>query len=325
MNSVCKLILTVAALAVIAVPAANAQCIPAQVFANTGLAMAGYAQVEVLTGTAENAGNELGSFWMANNSGFANNFGGGCPSTNAADEASSWWVVTMAGNRGVAGELGGGGTVSPCQASSCPNVAEDEMIWLVEDYGPAGPPGVGDTAFFVAWRVDATPAESRTWDLARPTGAASLNFLEFPIANVTASNRAGTDVNTTQAYVDIGENVFGVNASGAIPDTASLVSYDVCTFVGADDPGRDRSAWSCNQSVPYAGGPATGVPVTVDCADTANDTWVAIGVTFSGGGGASVPSKLVGKGTAIECDPNIADPEERPRIRPKRAVRPVGR
>lgn len=320
MKSVCKLILTAAAVAMIAVPAANAQCIPAQVFGNTGLAMLGMLQVEVVTGTAENAGNEIGSFWAANN-GAANNFAGGCPSTNTADPASSWWVVTMAGNRGVNGALGGGGTVSPCIASSCPDVVADEMIYVVEDYGPAGPPGVGDTAFFVAWRVDATPAEARIWDLARPTGAANINFAEFPYAEVVSSNKAGDNVNTTQRYVDLGLNVYGQNAGGAIPDTASIVSYDVCTFVGADDPGRDRALWSCDQSVPYAGGDATGVSVVIDCSAQV-DTWVAVGATFVQGR----TSQLVGKATAIQCNPDLADPDlnQRPSIRPKR-TRSTGR
>jgi len=303
---------------VMTAPVATAQCAPGQVFGNTGLAMLGAAQVEVLTGAAENAGNEIGMFWRGDNSNFANNFGGTCPSTNV-DGVSSWWVVTMAGNRGVSGGI----TINNCLANSCPG-ATDEMVWTIEEWGAGGPPGVGDTAYFIGWRVDATPADpARYWDLSRPTGEASLNLLEFPVANVTGSLRAGTDVNTTQAYADVGLNFYGQNAGGAIADSATIKQYDVCTFVGASDPGRDRSSWTCSQSVPYADAAASNVPVVVDCADTVNDTWVAIGVTFSGGAGPDVPSNLVGKATAIECDPNLADPDEtvRPKIRPKKTRR----
>ena len=110
---------------VMAAPAAEAQCIPAQVFGSTGLGMLGMVQVEIdggLTGT------EIGRFWNAGNSAFANNLADTCPATE-------WLLQRTSGDRGVSGGI----SVGSCTASSCPGPT-DEMIWLIEDYGPSGPP-----------------------------------------------------------------------------------------------------------------------------------------------------------------------------------------
>ena len=310
MKSSFKVLLSVAAVAaivVMAAPVATAQCAPAQIFGSTGLAMLGMVQVEIADPVS---GHEIGSFWNAGNSAFANNFAGTCP-------ASVWMVDRAAsGNRGVSGAISGEG----CTASSCPG-AGDQVTFLIEDYGPGGPPGVGATAYFIGFRMDATPAAGRYWDLARAAGntAQVLPLLSYPDAVVQTSARNEPNVDTTQSYVDIGLNFYGETAGGALPDSMSILSFDICTFHGPGDPGRDRSAWNCEQSVPYNNSDVSGIAVSVPCPNDGDDTYVAIGATFA----PDVESKLVGAATAMECDPNLANPEQdpRPRIRPKKSRR----
>jgi hypothetical protein len=309
MKSSFKVILSaaaVAAIVVMAAPAVNAQCAPAQIFGSTGLNKAGMVQVE-LAGPV--SGHEVGSFWNAANSGTANNFGGTCP-------ASLWMAPrTASGNRGISGGIG----QSPCFANTCPT-PNDQMMFLVEDYGPGGPPGVGGTAYFTGFRMDSTPGAARYWDLARAAGntAQVLPQLSYPDATVQTSARNEPNVDTTQAYANIGLNFYGETAGGPLLDSMSILSFDICTFHGPGDPGRDRSSWSCSATVPYADAAVANVPVSVPCPNDGDDTYVAIGATFAG----DVPSRLVGKATAMECDPNLADPDadlnRRPTVRPKK-------
>lgn len=319
---------TVAAMVFAIAPAANAQCVPAQVFASLGLGMAAQTQrlVDAAGSGAFDGGAEHGRFWSAG-TGLNNNFGGGCPSTNGADSASSWWNLNNTATlRGINGAIGGGGVISPCAASGCPNVNSDQQIVLVEDYS-AAPPAIGGTAYFLVWRVDATAADPRTWNYARLNGSGTNNndglsnltvpFLQFPSAVVTASNRNGARVNITSNYADMAPNFDGVSgppANAALPATGTILSYDICLHNGPSDPGRDRSAWNggCPLSVAYPGAGVVGDTVNVDCPDENNDMWVAIGATFDAG----VPSMLVGSAIQVECNPNLADPEEDQRRKP---------
>jgi hypothetical protein len=287
--------------------------------------------VDVVGSGAAPGGNEIGRFWEAGNSNNANNFAGNCPSTNVADPASSWWTTNMAGDHGIEGAIGAGS----CVASSCPTGDTDEMIMLVEDYDANGPPGVGGTAYFVAWRVDPTFPDNRAWNYARVNDLVSAvrAYDQYPGVDVLSSSRAPGVVNTNLAFAaDAADDpeggagaVDGKNAAGDIADGTTIVSWDLCSFHGAGDPGRDRAAWAC-QPVGYPGGT---IPYTVDCPDDGGDTYLAIGATFAGGTGGDVASALVGRATQIECDPNIADPDnnlnQRPKIRPRRSVGRSGR
>jgi hypothetical protein len=335
MKSILKVLAGAAAIAVLAVamaPVANAQCAPAQNFASIGLfkpSTGGFKQVVVNTSGVQNAGKEIGRFWAAGNSGNANNFAGTCPSTNVAATLDSWWdlctnsVNQCAGGattfRGINGNFTGG----TCTLTTCPNpgAGGDQMIFLVEEWGPAGPPGIGQDAYWVAFRVDGTPAAARLWDIARVTGNPPVNavlpFNAFPVPQVTGSSRNLTGgVDTTNDFVDLGLNMHSIVG---VTDAATVVSYDLCTFHGPGDPGRLRSAgWVCSASVPYTGAAKTGAAFKVPCAEITQDTWYAVGVTFNGGSGAPVKSELVGRAIQVECDPTIAEPEplKRPGLRP---------
>lgn len=330
MKSISKILVgvaSVAALALMAAPAAHAQCGQPQPFASIGAAKAAQIQVSINTAGTDNTGKEIGRFWVSNDSTRGNNFGGSCPSTNA-DPLQSWWdSCGLAGSgctatptfRGINASITGGS----CLANTCPAIdGSDQMTFLVEEWGAGGPPGIGGTAYWIGFRVDVTATNAnRFWNLARVTGNppvnSTLNFLEFPTPQVTGSTRNLTGgVDTTNNFVDIGLNLH--SASGAantpIADGATLISYDLCTFHGAADPGRLRSAgWSCGSHVPYANGAVSGAPFKVPCSDILADTWVAVGVTFDGGAGPDVASALVGRAIRVECDPTIAEPEPLPR------------
>lgn len=316
----------VVAVAIATAPVAKAQCSPAQVFGSVGLAMGGAEQVDVTAGVAHNAGLEIGRFWAAANSNNANNFGGTCPSTNVVT-ADSWWDLVAGGpKRGIQGAITGG----TCTASSCPSTVTDQMVWVVEDFGPTGPPGVGDTAFWIGFRVDSPGGQAgRVWDLAKVSGNPTVNmtlpFLEFPTAVVTSSLRdtISGGVDTTQNYVDAGPNMHSATGAGntPLPDNSTIVSYDICTFFGGGDPGRARQNWNCDTHVPYANAGVVGNQFEVPCPNTVSDMYLAIGLTFDGGAGPDVLSSLVGRAIQVECNPDIADPEpmpHKPGIRPKK-------
>lgn len=334
MKSISKILVgaaSVVALTVVSAPAAHAQCGAPQPFASVGLSMT-FKQITIDTTGTDNTGKEIGRFWVANDSTRGNNFSGSCPSTNV-DPLASWWDLCSlaatcgaapSANRGINGSI----TALTCTANTCPDLVGDQLTVLVEEWAAGGPPGIGNTAFWVGFRVDTTQPvnASRNWDLSRVTGAVPANttlpFLQFPTPVVTGSLRNLTGgVDTTNNYVDIGLNLHSAAgaSNGAIADTATILSYDLCTFHGAGDPGRLRTnGWSCGSSVPYAGGAVTGNPFKVPCADAIDDTWVAIGMTFSGGAGPAVKSAMVGRAVQVECNPTIADPEplKRPGLRP---------
>jgi len=334
MKSILKVLAGAAVIAVLAVaaaPVANAQCAPAQVFASIGLfkpVSGGFKQVVVNTSGVQNAGNEIGRFWAAGNSGNANNFAGTCPST-AVSSLDSWWDLCANATNQCAGGattfrgINGAFTGGLCTLSTCPNpgAGGDQMIFLIEEWGPGGPPGIGADAFWVAMRVDGTPAAARLWDIARVSGNPPVNavlpFNAFPVPQVTGSSRNLTGgVDTTNNYVDLGLNLHAISG---VPDSASIVSYDLCTFHGPSDPGRLRSAgWTCTTSLPYTDAAKTGAAFKVPCADVINDTWYAVGATFNGGTGQPVKSAMVGRAIQVECDPTIAEPEplKRPGLRP---------
>lgn len=322
-----------ALVALVAAPVAEAQCAPSRIFASAqqGTAKALYGQVAVNPAPVTPVGDEIGRFWQSSNANLANNFSGGCP-------APSFWKPVTAGGGTVGtlaiqGEIGGVG----CAANACPDVNGD-MTVVVEDWAATNPPpGVGGTAYFVAWRVTGTPTLLRTWDYARtgPTGSI-YPFLPFPDAFVTSSGRNGMNVDVTMNYADVAPNFHGATggtvAPGAVgtplPAQGTIVSYDLMLFVGLADPGRDRTLWTPLESIPYPGAGITGTFESVACPDTVNNALIAVGVSFDGGAAGPIASRLVGRATALECDPNLAEPQPtdvRPKVKQAETRRPTRR
>lgn len=358
MKSLTRVFLGVAAVALVltvAAPVAEAQCVPPWAFGTLGGAALGENIMTVAPGAAWNVqGAEFGRFWACAASGDLNNFvvgdpdkkmeptgGTRCASTDPAQTATGgWWTVANTTERGVDGSIG----LAGCSASNCNLTPQPDLCLVVEDWGPAGPPGVGDTAYFVGWRTEETPPAFRRWDMSKFCGAqttsavCSVPMEEFPVPFVTSSVKNAPDVNLVyDSNTDPAVNVY-VHTPAAGPASSLIASYDLMIHTGTTDPGRDRNAtgcaapnpggrcWNLLKTVSYADATVSGDPVTVPCDNITDDAWVAFGVTFEGGGGAlDVPSQLVGRAVAIECNPNLADPHPKPRPSIRLDERPTQR
>jgi hypothetical protein len=263
--------------------------------------------VRILPGYAGHApGTEIGRWWDSSSSALSSNFGpndGTCPS-------SGWWSALMNGNFQIDGILDGPGCVG---YAGCPG---QEMTVVIEDYGPIGPPGIHDTAYFVGWRVDDTPASLRRYDYGRTdngmVGSTTYPFLEFPAFNYTAIARDAMTLTVGYELSGLEDSVHTASGAGdvALPTDSVVAEWHLLFFVGTGDPGRLRSAgWTLIQTVPYVAGGSTTNVVEVDCPNTVQDAWFAVGLGFDGGAAGTIDSELVGATIGIECDPNLADPE----------------
>jgi hypothetical protein len=235
-------------------------------------------------GGAENLGNETGRFWQSSDSSLGNNFDGGCPSQGESQVGGGWWQVSRTTMRGIEGWISGSG----CIASSCP---AGDLTVLVEEQN-----AVGDDAYFIAFRIDETPAELRRWDLSRTHAGpfpAVVTMERFPVPIVLgALNLGGGEFLLKLEFPDVAPNVH--SASSVVK------SYDLYRFTGDQAPGRDAGSWTPIGQWPYLNGP-TIADAVVSCG--AQDVYLALGNTFHGGAGPDVVSTLVGSSILIDCNP----------------------
>jgi hypothetical protein len=294
--------------------AAFAQCSPARRAAMRGdAATHGRVGVNVFSHIPVlNNQTEVGSIWESGNPG--NNTGGPhfgglntCPSATSGPAAGTpWWITGGAGTqpagaRSIEFFIGSG----ICFMPACPN----SLTVLVEDVTADG----SDAAYYLT-TVDAIPANAvRVYDFSRGDAASQpSNDVTHPMWNlprVDVQSSSGPPPNTTltNAYQNAEVAVWGAGPFGG--PTQQVTHYDIYAVHAPAPPGRARTLWGAPlKSIPYTNVPP-GAPVadTVDvpCPTTANDTYVAVGLTFDG----SVKSFYVGKHTVVECDPSIADPE----------------
>jgi hypothetical protein len=247
----------------------------------------------------------------------------GCATQGDGQAGGGWWQVAQTTLRGIDGLISGTG----CRASTCPL---GDMCLVVEDWETAGPPGVGDGAYFIGFRTNETPGNFRYWDLAKQCGPqdttaqCEVPFEQFPIPFITSATKVGTDRAVTyDSNADPSINVY-VHTPNAGPASGLIQSYDLMIHNGPGDPGRNRNAacpgepngkcWNPLQSLPYADAALSGIGLNIPCDNEVDDAFVAFGITFVGGPpGGPVPSQLVGQAIQVECDPNIADPKVKPR------------
>jgi hypothetical protein len=314
---------TVAALAVaVLTPAALAQCGSARIFGGHAGGMF-EPKLNVLTGGTENAGNEVGYFWE-NGVGSANDsIGGGggvgCPS-------SLWWQV-LGADRRIAGSI-----ASPaCQMDVCPAPGAS-LNFIVEDATADG-----SDAGVIMFQVDETPAAFRWWDHARVRpgyqpndgvsvpGSHTVTMERYPTVDVTGSSGPPPGTTVTNNYLNLALNYQGVSGPAHTPNPAStgIAAYDIMGHNGATDPGRTRGAWNQGvvAQVAYVDAAVAGHNVAVTCPDPTDNTFLAVGIEFVDG----VKSALVGSAVAVACDPNIADPDDDNRLRPKSRKKKPGR
>lgn len=315
-------------------PAALAQCAAAREFAGFGGKASITPVIRIDTTPLQDTGNEIATFWESSTS--ANNAGGehfGLPSTcpsQGGGGALPWWqqgntTFIPAPFRGIRGFIASPG----CTMTLCPGAGASLTV-VVEDQTADG-----SDAGFIAYTVDETPPATRWWDHGRtqPAGGVPGNYTHqmelFPKVNVTSSSGPPPGTTVTNSYANVDVNFHGATgaANTPLPASSTIASYDIMMFHGATDPGRHRTAgWTQLKSIPYSDAAVVGDQIAVPCPDGVGDTFLAVGVTYKGGAGPAVKSVLVGRSQAVECDPNIAQPDDdvqKPKFRPGHA-KPLG-
>jgi hypothetical protein len=302
----------------VAMPASLAQCPQAREFGAQGNGtLTARIIIDTATAGCPNNGNEFGGFWDVDSPG--TNSGGPFFETPTQCPVAQWWLtggMFLGTNAGIQGFIAD----PSCIINICPSVTS-LMQWVVEDTTEDG-----TNACVIAYQVNETPAAVRWYDHGRTAGnvpnTTTTHIMEtFPTVDVTASSGPPPNTDTTQTYRDVVVNFHG-EAATTLPASAGIASYEVMYFHGAADPGRLRADWTPLKTVPYADAAIIGDVVTVPCPTQVDDTFLAVGLNYAGG----VSSMLVGKSTAIECNPTLADPNEpakRPTIAPHR--RPLSR
>jgi len=306
------LALGVAAVAVmLAAPISQAQCPVSQEFGAQGNPMiTGRIIIDNTTNgyAGATAASEFGSVWDTVNG--SSNFGAGPHFAGSADNCpSSVWYLqnTFTGvNSGIQGFIGGGN----CFDIDCP-ATNARVTTLVEDQTPGG-----TNAGFILYSVDSTFAAQRPWDHARtagiaqvPSGVATQRLEHYPRVHVVSSSGPPPGTTLTNNYVDLALNFHGADLTAQA--STGILSYDIVAHQGSSAPGRLRSGYSLGTiaSIPYANSGVTGHMLAVPCGGPTSDTYLAVGATFKDGNG-SFPSMLVGQAIAVECDPNIANPQQ---------------
>jgi hypothetical protein len=334
------LIALVAALVIVGLvaPMVSAQCSPAR---SVKMRQDGKTNGRIGVDTAGeitllNNGTEKASLWVLG-SALTNNSCGPqfqaalkCPAGITTDTCNSqtgvqgtpWWLAGQTGTSqpptamSISVWIGGTG----CTIPQCPSDGA-VVSTLVEDVTADG-----TDAGFCTYSADDTPADAlRYYDLSRsdpatqPSNDATHIMHAFPTVNTR--NSAGPPPNTTVSndYRDQGnpttKNVWIVDSGSFLP-TQILTSYDIYWFHGGADPGRVRTNWTYLSSAQYTGGPITADSVTVPCPTEVDDTYLAVGLSFDGAYAGtdtlptgSIQTYYVGKSTAVECDPTLADPD----------------
>jgi hypothetical protein len=269
------------------------------------------------------AGTEIGGVWELGNPA-ANGGGPLFPGSTGNCPSSAWWTTCGAGSQDPDGRTIEGivGSSTCFWTGQCP----EAIALLVEDQTADG-----SDAGFISYSADNSQlCGLRYWDLARtdtavPPGDTLHGMYAYPRVETTGSSGPPPNTILTSDYRDAGsgatKSVWIAGASGVLPASSILTSYDIVYFHGTADPGRERSLWTPLKSVPYADVAVVGDTISVPCPTDVDDTFVAVGLTFDG----AVQSFYVGKSTQVECNPNLAVPDE-PAKRPQLKQRqPLGR
>lgn len=320
----------VAVVAALTMPSALAQCTTSREFGAQGQGgTTGRIIIDTGANSFPNDGNELASLYdptdTAKNNG-GDHFGGAnlCPT-------ASWYVT---GGMFLMTDSGIGNSISTgvCDLSGCPAAAA-ALVSLVEDEN-------GGDAGFVCYNAQETPGDvpgrhyNHQWTgpAAVPDGGVRTDIFEsYPTVFVTLSSGPPPGTTITSNYSDLGASAHVAVALPGNPPSSGqpageegcVESYDIVMFHGPGDPGRDRSNWMPVKTIPYAGSDISGDVIAVPCPTEADDTFLAVGATFIGG----IQSLLVGAPTAVECDPNLAEPEPdvKPQRKRDRQIQPLGR
>ncbi len=206
-------------------------------------------------------------------------------------ERRGWWRSSQAPLRGIEGFI----DTAACDTQGIP---VGDLTLTVEEANAAG-----DEALFIALRVDPTPGAIRWWDLSRvdPSPSPSVLALQtLPRPVVEGSSVVGGEIFVDFMFPDVGGGVHAVSTPGAdtpLPASSVISSYDLYRVELPADPGRDAGLWTLVHQEPYADAPGHAT-LAVSCSAP---VFFALGLTFDGGNGPGVPSRLVGRALRIEC------------------------
>jgi hypothetical protein len=314
------------AIIALAMPASLAQCPASREFGGQGNgSLTGRIKIDDDTNDFPNDGNEFASVWDTVNG--AGLFGSGdhIASNPGACPSSGWYVTggmflgTLSGIQGFVGTAG-------CFPVQCPqpNVG---FATLVEDVT-----GDGTNAGFILYNVDASFANIRPYDHARTAGIGDVGgaqatqiFQPYPTVDTTGSFGPPPNTTVTNSYLDLLLNFHGADTTAA--GSSAIVSYDIVAHHGPAAPGSNRGDYNMGtiRSVAYEDLGVVGDEVLVPCPTEADDTFLAVGASFRNGPLAPIESLLVGQPTAVECDPNIAEPQPRLERRNRKGMSRAGR
>ena len=305
-----KILVVVVALVAITgmVTDAWAQCSGPRIFRSSGK---GGLNVKIDTTGANSGGNEIGRLWDTQNAAFSNNGLSG-PNFGSLCFPVNWWRTD-----GTLWYVDGALTSGACAQTGCPT---RDMTVVLEDYDVNGPPGINGTAYYVGWAVTETPPALRWYDYGLVDGvtaATTFPMLEFPLADVLNSNRNGENVEVTVQFADQGNHVHSWLNGGVAATTAIVSEWHLMKATGTSDPGRLRSNWVQIDAVAHQDGGSAKF-YSIPCTDTIQNEWLAVGIGFNGGSAGVVDSALVGEAVALECDPNLAQPDDeiKPNFKP---------
>ncbi|HKQ62706.1 MAG TPA: hypothetical protein VJS92_15555 [Candidatus Polarisedimenticolaceae bacterium] len=256
----------------------------------------------------------VGVFWSLGQGNTALGAGadsGAWPAVESIGGTSSGWVTPSTAGAYI-GYVPASGSATTWAADnrvdSCPSGAPDQtcMVAILQDSDATG------RSFFTVL-VDQGDANG---NFLFDNGAGDLAALPKP--HIVGSSRAGTTttVNIGPTAADVTPGVVGSCAS-ALPVVTGYRVYANIVPAGAPAPvNRNRAAgW-----LPVSPVTATNSPTsaTLNCA-TPSEAYLATSLIFDSG----FELQYVGaNSTRVQCGPNLAEPIERPRIKPSAPITP---
>jgi hypothetical protein len=279
MKNIVKILALMAVVAALGISTVSATCIPAKDFSSWNFTRGVYyyvyfaADSAVVDARGGLPAGQGGAFWQPGNRDGANEGGYTVDQWLGYYPAYGWYLNGNLGN----------GSVVGCPAG--------ELVVVSTDPSPAG--GTRTDIFITQATED--PSEAPFFF----TGP-GLTFQPMPSPEVTGSSRDATNVLVDLQFADPARSFYTTYSAVATDFITDIVLFSA---KGAD-PGRDVAGWTEIARFPYAGGQTTAPAFTVDCTDPA-DTFLAAGLALADG---YVPTH-VSASVAIECDPNLADPD----------------
>ncbi len=275
-------VITLALVAVVAVPSASAACIPPKSAVTFGAAGTAYWLPATTAGTASFQTWQLGApgTWS----------GTGCPNSNLFVDVGGGFSLNL--------DLGacGAGCPGPLNANTLAVLAQNRT-------------GAG-TEFLLATVAENSGAINN-YEYA-PQG--NHTMIPIPRPRVLSSSRAATVVNLSVAVDSIAGGLFGPNAGTAV------TGFRILGKSATADPGRSASSYDAVPLATIAapGGAAATSPVAVNCSNTANDQFLAVQIVLENG---LILSDSVGAATRVKCDPTIANPNPKIKVAPRATPR----